>query len=132
MAPGSPVQTPGAVLHTAHEAMLRQRPREEAEGLTTRIYNYVLGHWGEKKEGDWQQMLAQGPPSSPKSVPLKTKRREDRDTQGRPREGGGRDGSEVAASQSPQKLEDTGRTLRWSLQHGPTDTLISDFQPPEL
>ena len=35
---------------------------EELEQLTTRIYNYVLGLWGgkEKKEEDWQQMLAQG------------------------------------------------------------------------
>ena len=37
---------------------------EELEGLTTRIYNYVLWLWGEKErkkeEEDWQQMLAQG------------------------------------------------------------------------
>ena len=36
----------------------------ELEGPTTRIYNYVLGDFGEKKEKndwkDWQQMLAQG------------------------------------------------------------------------
>ena len=42
---------------------------EELEGPKTRIYNYVLGLWGEekrKKEEDWQQMLAQGQSSSPK------------------------------------------------------------------
>ena len=36
---------------------------EVLEGLTTGIYNYVLGLWGEKRvkrEEDWQQMLAQG------------------------------------------------------------------------
>ena len=34
---------------------------EELEGLTTRIYNYVLGLWGEKnKQEDWQPMLAMG------------------------------------------------------------------------
>ena len=34
---------------------------KEVERLTTRIYNYVLGLWGEKKKDvDWQQMLAQG------------------------------------------------------------------------
>ena len=32
-------------------------------GPTTRIYNYVLGNFGEKenKEEDWQQMLAEVP-----------------------------------------------------------------------
>ena len=29
---------------------------EKLEGPTTRIYNYVLGLWGGKKEEDWQQM----------------------------------------------------------------------------
>ena len=37
----------------------------QPEALTTRIYNYVLGSFGEKKEKkkkeDWQQMLAQVP-----------------------------------------------------------------------
>ena len=34
----------------------------ELEWFTTRIYNYVLRLWGEKKkEEDWQKMLAQGP-----------------------------------------------------------------------
>ena len=44
---------------------------EELEGLTTRIYNYELGLWGEKKKDeDSQQMLAQGQSSSPKkSIP---------------------------------------------------------------
>ena len=42
---------------------------EELEGPTSRIYNYVSGSFGEKekKEEDWQQMLAQGQSSSPKS-----------------------------------------------------------------
>ena len=36
----------------------------EPEGPTSRIYNYVLGGFGEtkkKKKTDWQQMLAQVP-----------------------------------------------------------------------
>ena len=39
----------------------------QLEGLTTRIYNYVLGElWGEEekkkeKKEDWQQLLAQVP-----------------------------------------------------------------------
>ena len=36
---------------------------EELEGPATIIYNYELGNFGEKenkKEEDWQQMLAQG------------------------------------------------------------------------
>ena len=38
---------------------------EELEEPTTKIYNYVLGGYGEKeKEEDWQQMLAQGQSSS--------------------------------------------------------------------
>ena len=43
----------------------------ELEGLTTRIYNHVLGLWGgkKKKEEDWQQMLAQG-----ESFPTTTKK----------------------------------------------------------
>ena len=38
----------------------------QPEGSTTRIYNHVLGGFGEKKkkEEDWQQMLAQGQSSS--------------------------------------------------------------------
>ena len=38
--------------------------RAQLEGPTTRIYNHVLGGFGEKKKGnkkDWQQMLAQVP-----------------------------------------------------------------------
>ena len=44
---------------------------EELEGPKTRVYNYVLGLWGGKKEEreeDWQQMLAQG-----ESFPAKNK-----------------------------------------------------------
>ena len=35
----------------------------QPEGPTTRIYNYVLGDFGEKKKKkkDWQQMLGQAP-----------------------------------------------------------------------
>ena len=34
----------------------------QLEGPTTRIYNYVLRGFGEKKEKeDWQQVLAQAP-----------------------------------------------------------------------
>ena len=38
----------------------------QLEGPTTKIYNYVLGEFGEKKAGkkkkeDWQQLLAQVP-----------------------------------------------------------------------
>ena len=35
---------------------------------------------------------------------------------------------------SQQKLKEGGRILPWSLwkEHGPADTLISDFWPPEL
>ena len=46
---------------------------KELEGLTTRIYNYVLGLWGEEKNKrgeDWQQMLAQA-----ESFPAKKKKR---------------------------------------------------------
>ena len=48
-----PSSDPVAVSHIA-----------EQEGPTTRIYNYVLGGFGEKKKKkkkDWQQMLAQVP-----------------------------------------------------------------------
>lgn len=39
---------------------------QQPEALTTRIYNYVLGGFGEKEEKkqtrkDWQQMLARVP-----------------------------------------------------------------------
>ena len=40
----------------------------ELEQLTARIYNCALGHWGEKEEEDWQQMLAQS-----ESFPAKKK-----------------------------------------------------------
>ena len=37
----------------------------QLEGTTTKIYNYVLGGFGEKKQNrkkkDWQQLLAQVP-----------------------------------------------------------------------
>ena len=38
---------PGCGHGTVHEAMLRQGP---TEALTTKIYNYVLGGFGEKKK----------------------------------------------------------------------------------
>ena len=50
---------------------------EELEGLTTRIYYYVLGLWGgkekenQKREEDWQQVLAQG-----ESFPAQKKEKE--------------------------------------------------------
>ena len=43
----------------------------QPEGPTTRMYNYVLGLWGEeeeKKKEDWQQMLAQVPSFKKKVV----------------------------------------------------------------
>ena len=51
---------------TTHQAMLRQHPTAQPEAPTTRIYNYVLGGFGEKKKRknkkeDWQQTLAQAP-----------------------------------------------------------------------
>ena len=39
-------------------------PHSTTRGTTSRIYNYVLGTFGEKKKEkkeDWQQMLAQVP-----------------------------------------------------------------------
>ena len=44
---------------------------EGLEGLTSGIYNCVLGLWEEKKE-DWQQMVGQG-----KSFPAKKKRKKE-------------------------------------------------------
>ena len=55
-------QTLGSdLIHAEAESHIAQ-----LEGSTTRIYNYVLGDFGEKKEKkeaaeDWQQMLAQVP-----------------------------------------------------------------------
>ena len=48
------VQILGVPECAAHQATLWQHPKEELEGLTTRI-NYVLGLWGGKKknEEDW-------------------------------------------------------------------------------
>ena len=48
---------------TAHQATLRRRPHiAQPEALTTIIYNYVLGAFGEKeKKEDWQQLVAQVP-----------------------------------------------------------------------
>ena len=55
---------PGRGPSTSHQAMLGQRPIAQPEALTTRIFDCVLGDFGEKKKGkkeDWQQMLAQVP-----------------------------------------------------------------------
>ena len=45
------IQFPGAEPHdssvSSHAVAVART--EELEGLTTRIYNYVLGLWGEKK-----------------------------------------------------------------------------------
>ena len=50
-AQGLLVRILGADLHTAHQAMLWQVCYiEELDGFTTRIYNYVLGLWGEKSK----------------------------------------------------------------------------------
>ena len=58
------VQFPGAESHrlSVSSHAVAAGHIEELEGLTTRIYNYVLGLWGEKnkREEDWQQMLTQG------------------------------------------------------------------------
>ena len=50
---------------SAHQAIGASHAAQP-EALTTRIYNYVLGGFGEKKtrkkkKGDWQQTLAQVP-----------------------------------------------------------------------
>ena len=51
VAQGSQVQMLGAELHTTCQAVVWQASHiEELEVLTTRIYNYVLGLWGEKKK----------------------------------------------------------------------------------
>ena len=70
---GWPVQMLGVDLHTARQAMLCWHPTEELEGLASKIYNYVLGLWGEKKknkEEDWQQLLAEGQSSSKKKTTI--------------------------------------------------------------
>ena len=58
----SPVQILGVDLASSHAETASHIAKPE--GPTTRIYNYVLGGFGEKrkiKEQDWQQMLAQVP-----------------------------------------------------------------------
>ena len=57
---------------------------------------------------------------NPTIGPCKTQKRGDRDTAEKPRGDGGRDGREAATSPgtdawNPQKLEEAGRTLPWSL-----------------
>ena len=48
---GSPVQIPGVDLHAAHQGMLWWHSHiEEPEWLPARIYNYVLGFWGDKNK----------------------------------------------------------------------------------
>ena len=72
VAQGSRVWILGMDLHTAYHVAVAGSLIAELEGLITRIFDYVLGLRGEKKkEEDWQQMLAQGQSSSPKSIPLK-------------------------------------------------------------
>ena len=41
---------PGCGHGAAHQTMLRRRPRAQLERPTTKIYDYVLGGFGEKKE----------------------------------------------------------------------------------
>lgn len=50
------------------------------------------------------------------------------------REDRGRDRSDAATAKEAKSGENQGRSLRGTLQRerGPADTLISDFQPPEL
>ena len=69
-AQGSPVWILGVDLALLIRPCCGGVPHRELEGPTARIYNYVLGLWGEKKkktkkEEDWQQMSAQGQSSSP-------------------------------------------------------------------
>ena len=50
----------GVTLHSSSHAVAASHI-EELEGLTTRIYNYVPGLWGEEKyKGRLAQMLTQG------------------------------------------------------------------------
>ena len=55
---------PGRRHGTAHQAMLRWRPtchnQKDLQLEYTTVYLGALGRRGEKKEEDWQQMLAQG------------------------------------------------------------------------
>ena len=61
----SPIVSRGRTWHgwSGHAEAVSHMP--QLEGPTTKIYNYVLGGiWGEKaekKEEDWQQLLAQVP-----------------------------------------------------------------------
>ena len=42
----------------------------QPEGPTTKMYNYVLGGFREKKKKDWQKMLAQVPIFKKKIIPI--------------------------------------------------------------
>ena len=47
---GSQVQILGVDLHYSSGHAVEGSHTEELEGLTARIYNYVLGLWGEKNK----------------------------------------------------------------------------------
>ena len=61
----SPVWILGANIHHSSGLVEATSHVAEPEGPTSRMHNYVLGDFGEKKrkekEKDWQQMLAQVP-----------------------------------------------------------------------
>ena len=64
MAKGSRVRIPGIDLHTAHQAMQWQHPMCKIEDDCTDVSSATV--FLKQKEEDWQKMLAQGQPSSPK------------------------------------------------------------------
>ena len=72
VAQGSPVWILGVDICSSSDAVAASHT-EDLEGHITRIYNYVLWLWGEKKQKreDERQMLAQGQSSSPKKAYLK-------------------------------------------------------------
>ena len=62
VAPGFTGSDPGCgpTHHSSSHAMAAAH-MEEPEELTTRIYNYVLGLWGEKKRGRLATDVTSGP-----------------------------------------------------------------------
>ena len=75
-AQGLPVQILGVDLEPLISYAEAVSHIEELEWFTIRIYSCVLGlREEEKKEENWQQMLAQGQSSSPKSIPLKKRKK---------------------------------------------------------
>ena len=70
-AQGSLVWILSSDLCTAHQAMLWWHPTYKNQNDLQLGYTTMRWGFGEKKnkEEDWQQMLAQGQSSSPKSIP---------------------------------------------------------------